>query len=76
VLKKLIVAAVATGLVTSNVLAAPAPAPVQVAPAQETLDGQHLWDSTSSPVILFLVVVALGVAIALLVKNDDKPASP
>jgi hypothetical protein len=75
VLRKLIVAAVATGLITSSTLAAPAQAPVP-APAQESVGGQQLWNSTTSPVLLFLVVVGIGVAIAFLADSKDKPASP
>ncbi|HJQ18268.1 MAG TPA: hypothetical protein VJ859_14865 [Allosphingosinicella sp.] len=81
-LKSFSIAAAAAALMTNSALAAPsgatpsAPAPSQVAAPEEGITGQLLWNSTSSPVLLFLLVVAIGTGIALLTKSHDKPASP
>ena len=74
-LKRLIVAAAAAGLMTSPVAAAdPGPGP---APAHETVEGLSLFDSYASPLIMFLIIVGLGTGIALLVDTDgDEPSSP
>jgi hypothetical protein len=81
VLKKLVVAAALAGLVASPVAAAdqapPAPlASGEIVPASEQVEGQAFFNSTAGPLIMFAIVVAIGVAIALLIKTDDEPASP
>lgn len=79
VLKKLFVSAVSASLIASPVLAAPAapamPAQSEVTPAPEQIGGAKFWES-SSALLLFAGIVAIGVAIALLVDTHDKPASP
>lgn len=81
VFKRFSIAAAATALMANSALAAPvaapsAPIPSQVAAPEEGITGQQLWNSTTSPVLLFLIVVALGTGIALLTNNGDKPSSP
>jgi hypothetical protein len=79
--KRFAIAAAVAALMTNSALAAApaaraAPVSTQVIAPEEGLDGQQLWNSTTSPVLLFIVVVAIGVGIALLVKTHDEPASP
>ena len=81
-LKKLVVAAALTGLVASPVAAADqAPAThlasSEIVPAAETVDGlPSFFNQTGGPLIMFAIIVAIGVGIALLIKTDDEPASP
>jgi hypothetical protein len=74
-LKSVIAAAAAIGLMASPVAAA-GPAPV---PAEEVVDGQPLFDSYASPLIVFVLIVALGTGLALLIDtggDNDRPSSP
>ena len=80
-LKKLVVAAALAGLVASPVAAAdqtPA-APLatpEIVPAPEQVEGDAFFNSTGGPLLMFALIVAIGVGIALLIKTNDKPASP
>jgi len=81
VLKKLVVVAAIAGLVASPVAAASPAAgtrlgSTEVAPAPETVDGEPFFNSTGGPLLMFALIVAIGVGIALLIKTDDEPASP
>jgi hypothetical protein len=70
-LKSLIAAAAAIGLMASPVAAAG-----PTIPAEETVEGQQLFDSYASPLIVFVLIVALGTGLAFLIDGKDEPTSP
>jgi len=80
VLKKLVVAAAVAGLVVSPVAAADQSTPLassEVVPAAEQVEGlPSFFNQTGGPLIMFAIIVAIGVGIALLIKTGDEPASP